>query len=84
MLIDSPPMLALSDARVIARLADAVILVLRSGRTTRESAVAARNQLVEDGAPLIGSILTDCNPKSEGSWNYAYDGYCKYYRSTER
>jgi receptor protein-tyrosine kinase len=83
-LIDSPPMLPLSDARVIARLADAVILVLRSGRTTRESAVAARNQLVEDGAPLIGSILTDCNPKSEGSWKYAYDGYCKYYSSTER
>ena len=83
-LIDSPPMLALSDARVIARLADAVILVLRSGRTTRESAAAARNQLVEDGAPLIGSILTDCNPKSEGSWKYAYDGYCKYYSSKER
>jgi polysaccharide biosynthesis transport protein len=83
-LIDSPPLLPLSDARVLARLVDAVILVIRSGRTTRESALAARKRLLEDGAPLIGSILTDCNPKNEGVWKQSYDGYCRYYGSAKK
>jgi capsular exopolysaccharide synthesis family protein len=43
-LIDSPPMLPIADARILARSADAVVLVLQAGRTSRDSARAVVNR----------------------------------------
>ena len=76
-LIDTPPMLQIPDARVLGRLADAVLLVLRAGHTTRDSAMAARQRFEEDGTPVLGTILNDWNPKSSGSGYYGY--YKGYY-----
>ena len=42
-LIDTAPMLQISDARVLARLSDGVILVCRAGHTTRDVAITAIN-----------------------------------------
>ncbi len=58
-LIDMPPVLHTADARLTATETDGVVLVLRSGITPTESAVLARQQLAEDGTPLIGIILND-------------------------
>jgi succinoglycan biosynthesis transport protein ExoP len=67
-LLDAPPMLSsLSDARVLARSADAVILVVRSSHTSRDVAIVAREQLRDDGTPLLGTILNDWNPKKAGT-----------------
>ena len=41
--IDTPPVLSVADARILSRLADAVVLVLRAGQTTREAATMAMN-----------------------------------------
>ncbi|MEK7408494.1 MAG: hypothetical protein AAB225_25765, partial [Acidobacteriota bacterium] len=81
-LIDTPPMLQIADARVLGRLADAVILIIRSGRTTRDAAQAARDRLVEDGIPVLGAILNDWDPKySTGSAYYtSHDRYRHYHR----
>ena len=73
-LIDTPPMLQMPDARVLGRLADAVLLVIRAGHTTRDAAMAARQRFDEDGTPVLGTILNDWNPKTSGV------GYYKYYR----
>jgi Mrp family chromosome partitioning ATPase len=54
-LIDTPPMLQMPDARVLGRLADGVILVVRSAQTTREEAAAAQ-RLTEDGTRLLGGF----------------------------
>jgi capsular exopolysaccharide synthesis family protein len=62
-LIDTPPMMQIPDARILGRLADAVILVLRAGRTTRDAAQAARARLTEDGTTVLGAILNDWDPK---------------------
>jgi Mrp family chromosome partitioning ATPase len=62
-LIDTPPMISLADARILGQWADAVILVIRSGHTSRNAALVAREQLSDDGTPLLGTILTDWNPK---------------------
>jgi capsular exopolysaccharide synthesis family protein len=58
-LIDTPPMLQIPDARVAGRLADAVILIVRAGRTKRNAAVAARTRFAEDKTRVLGTILND-------------------------
>jgi succinoglycan biosynthesis transport protein ExoP len=58
-LIDTPPMGDLPDARIIGRLVDGMILVLRSNQTIRDSAVYSGQRLAADGIHLIGTVLTD-------------------------
>jgi capsular exopolysaccharide synthesis family protein len=75
-LIDTPPMLQMPDARVLGRMAGAVILVLRAGSTTRDAALAARQRFAEDKTNLLGTILNDWNPKSSpGGYYGSYKGY---------
>jgi len=71
-LIDTPPMLQMPEARVIGRLVSAVVLVLRSGQTTRDAAQAALQRLHEDGTVVLGTILNDWNPKSSTNGYYGY------------
>ena len=84
-LIDTPPMLQIPDARVIGRMADALVLVVRAGQTTRDAAVAAKDRLVSDGIRLLGTVLNDWNPKMSRSGYYGYysgyyyKGYSRYY-----
>lgn len=77
-IVDTPPMLQMSDARVIGRLADTVILVLRMGKTTRDAAVAARRRFQADGTEVLGFIANDWNPKRASSYNPYEDAYSVY------
>jgi capsular exopolysaccharide synthesis family protein len=80
-LIDTPPMLQMTDARVAGRLADAVILVARSGQTTRDAILAAKDRLSEDSIRVLGTILNDWDPKkAPGGYygQYKYNYYGKY------
>jgi succinoglycan biosynthesis transport protein ExoP len=72
-LVDAPPILHLADARIIAPLTDALILVFRSGVTDRECAVEAYQRIREDGLYLLGTVLTDCDAGSSRKHNYYYD-----------
>lgn len=65
-LIDTPPVLPFADARLFGRLADALILVVRSGHTSRSLALAAKARLMEDGLPIAGTILNDWNSREAG------------------
>lgn len=71
-LIDTPPMLQMPDARIMGRLADRVILVVRSGKTARGAAVFAAQKFAEDGTPIFGGIL---NSFDLGNTAYPYRGY---------
>ncbi len=84
--IDTPPMLQIPDARVLGRMVDRVIMVVRAGKTTRDAAQAAHQRFVEDGTRLLGTILNDWNPKRSpngyyGNYNGYYGGYQNYYGS---
>ncbi len=70
-IIDSPPMQNIADARVLGWLADGVLLVFRAGKTTREAALAAHECLIEDGVRVFGTILNDWNPRSGRYGAYA-------------
>ncbi len=72
-IIDTPPMLYVADARVLARVADSSILVLRAGKTTRDDAMRAKQRLVEDGVEVMGTILNGYDPSTRA--RYGYSGY---------
>lgn len=75
-LIDTPPMLHMADARVLAGFADGAILLLRANSTSVPQAEAARDLFERDGVSLIGTVLNDFDPVREGVGEY--------YRSYER
>jgi succinoglycan biosynthesis transport protein ExoP len=72
-IVDTPPMLYVSDARVLGRLVDGVILVVRAGTTTRDAAVAAKHRFGNDGVPLLGIILNAWDLKSKSAYKYDYE-----------
>lgn len=59
LLFDAPPALAVSDAAVLSRRVDAVLLIVSAGRTKRDHASRARQQLERAGARLLGVVLTN-------------------------
>src|SRR3984957_2357638 len=76
-LIDTPPMLQMTDARLLGRLADAVVLVARAGQTTRDAILAAYQRFSEDRIRVLGTILNDWDPKRSPAGYYGYyrNGY---------
>ncbi|HTM48836.1 MAG TPA: polysaccharide biosynthesis tyrosine autokinase [Bryobacteraceae bacterium] len=85
-LIDTPPMLQLPDARLLGSMADQVILVARCGRTSRDSLLAVRRRFSEDGASVLGTVLNDWDPASapyapNGHLQGAYKSFRKHYAS---
>lgn len=72
-LIDTPPVLSIPDARVLGRIADAVVLVARAGKTSRAAIQAAFQRLVEDRTKILGIILNDWNSR-HSPYGY-YGGY---------
>jgi len=75
-MIDAPPMIHLADARVLGRHADGVILVVRAGQTTTESALFASQRFAEDGTRVLGTVLNSWDPKS--GRRYGYGSYSDY------
>jgi succinoglycan biosynthesis transport protein ExoP len=82
-LLDTPPMMTIPDARLIGKMASAVLLVVRAKKTTRDAALTARMRLKEDGIKILGTILNDWNPKhSRGGYYGYYDSYHRYYKTS--
>jgi polysaccharide biosynthesis transport protein len=77
-MIDTPPMLQIPDARIFGRLSDAVIMVVRAARTTRETAQSALQRLADDGVVATSAVLNDWNPKQSGRYAVSRD-YHNYY-----
>ncbi len=65
-LIDTPPMLLMPDARFLGRVSDGIVLIARSGRTGREAIQAACRRFLEDHTPIVGVVLNDWNSKISG------------------
>ncbi len=81
-LIDTPPMLHMADARILAAGTDGVILVFRAGVTRQDHAASACDLFDNDNVPLIGTILNDFNPRREGQLNY-YQSYYRYRKAAQ-
>ncbi|MGH9126798.1 MAG: polysaccharide biosynthesis tyrosine autokinase, partial [Acidimicrobiales bacterium] len=78
LLIDSPPVLPVTDAAVISGMADVTLLVVTAGFTTRRQAAKAVETLGQVEAPLLGTILNRAGARDAYGYGYGY-GY-RYYR----
>jgi capsular exopolysaccharide synthesis family protein len=78
-LIDTPPMLQMTDARVAGRLADAVVLVARAGLTTRDSLLAVKERFAEDRIRVLGTILNDWDSRRSTNGYYSGSYYGRQY-----
>src|SRR5205814_184128 len=79
-LIDSPPVLPVTDAAVLSSRVDATLLVTRAGATSRRDLTRAVEVLRQVDAPLIGTVLNGVEVEGAYGYNYRY-GY--YYRREE-
>ena len=74
-IIDTPPVLPVTDSLVLGRMVDGLILVIDSGEIKVEMAREVKNQLVHSGANILGVVLNKVRSEHHG---YGY-GYYYYY-----
>jgi succinoglycan biosynthesis transport protein ExoP len=74
--IDSPPLLSVTDGVVLARESDAVVLIVRHGKSSKNIVRRARDLLLRAGAPLTGIVLNAVDLNSPEYYGYyGYSGY---------
>jgi len=74
--IDSPPILSVTDGVILARMADAVILVVRHGKSSKHVVRRARDLLLRSGGPITGIVLNAVDLNSPEYYGYyGYSGY---------
>ncbi|MCI2395674.1 polysaccharide biosynthesis tyrosine autokinase [Aliiroseovarius sediminis] len=69
--IDSPPVLVVPDARVIARHVDAVLFVVAWNKTTRRQVAAGLRQFDLANCPVSGTVLSQVKPDQMARYGYA-------------
>ncbi len=74
-ILDSPPLLNVADARILASAVDTTILVVKGGDTPRQVVQYAESQARAAGANLMGVVLNNLNFHSNGDSYYAYGYY---------
>ncbi|HEY1272933.1 MAG TPA: polysaccharide biosynthesis tyrosine autokinase [Terriglobales bacterium] len=84
--IDTPPTLSVTDAVVLSTRADAVVLVIRSGKTTKQALRRARELLARVNARVTGVLLNAVDLRSpDYYYYYEYQGKYggRYYQEDE-
>ena len=69
-ILDSPPVLAVTDAAVLSTLADGTMLVFDCGETRKPAAVQAFERLVSVGGQVLGVVLNRLAPSGDGYYYY--------------
>jgi len=78
-LIDSPPVIGLSDAPILSRLAEATLLVVSSNQVTRKAARAALKRIKAAGSNVVGAAFTKFSVrKLDYNYSYRYLNYNYY------
>ncbi len=77
-LLDSPPLLPVTDAVILARAADATLLVIAAGETKRSQVVEAAEMLAQVDATRVGVILNEVEVGGRYGYRDSYDSYGSY------
>lgn len=76
-IIDAPPLLPVTDAAVLGAKVDGVILIVRSGHTSRDQLARATETLRSVGARVLGSVLNMVPTGGPDAYHYGYGYYGK-------
>ena len=82
LIIDSPPLLPVTDAAVLTRLAGGSLMVVATGKTRREQLRTAEQSIESVDGKILGLVLNMAPPRGPDSHRYGY-GYQYDYRATE-
>ena len=74
-IIDSPPVLAVSDSRILSQDADATIFIVRWADTRREAFVQGLKLILSAGGNLGGVLLSQVDAKKHAGYGYSDSGY---------
>jgi len=75
-IIDAPPLLLVTDAAVLSKIADGALLVAASGSTRKQNLTAAARGILAAGGTLLGTVGTMLPAKGPDSYGYgSYGGY---------
>ena len=72
-LVDTPPVISVSDASIVAKQCDGAILIIESEAVSRKVALKAKEQLEMSGCKILGAVLNKVDMKS--SSYYYKNGY---------
>jgi Mrp family chromosome partitioning ATPase len=81
--IDSPPVLAVHDAKLLAQITDGTVFVIRWKKTPREAVAQALDMLREFRTRVIGAALSRADTKQQQYYSFGYTGVpalAEYYR----
>jgi len=78
-IFDSPPLTVVTDAAVLSKRVDGVILVINSGTTKVKPAQQAVEQLQRVGANILGVVLNNVGSRKSGYYSTYYSYYDEYY-----
>lgn len=71
-IFDSPPLLSVVDARLLARRCDGTLLVAQAGYTRSGALKQAKDQLLQSGVTLLGAVLNGVSPRNDPYHDYYY------------
>jgi len=80
-IVDSPPLVPVTDATLLSTICDGVVLVVKDSRTTKLLATEGRKRLTEAKAKLLGVVFNDVDLKKD---SYRYYPYHSYYGKEEK
>lgn len=83
-IIDAPPVLAVSDTSIMVALCDAMVVVIETGRVPQKAIRRVQEILAGVGAPIVGMVINDKTGKAERYGSYgSYYGYGSAYGEEE-
>ncbi|MBC7343543.1 MAG: CpsD/CapB family tyrosine-protein kinase [Clostridia bacterium] len=70
--LDTPPVVAVSDALVLAPLVDGIILVVRAGKTRVDQIMEAKKLLENANGRIVGAVINAAKPNGKSYYYYHY------------
>jgi capsular exopolysaccharide synthesis family protein len=84
LVVDSAPLLLVTDATILSRLVDGVVLVVESGVTASRALLRAQRILESAGGRILGTVLNKWDAEGDGAYgNYGYRGYYRSYHDSK-
>ncbi len=81
-IVDSPPLMAVADSRILAPQVDSTVLVVRWGKTHRNVVSLGLKKLFETGARVSGVVLAQVDSKKHAEYGYGDSAY--YYKPVKK